>query len=320
MHYKATRKAKQFFFLVLNYGIPLIALSYILEQLTHVKQSHLAGLQDPSVIDFKNVTAVCITLLVFSVVNWYLEAFKWQQSVTVIQQISLNRALEQCLVGASAGIFTPGKAGDYAVKAFAFPRKDRSTVLALNTFNNLMQLLTTCIFGCASLILLIAEAPELMGFVSIEKIVFGILVFTALSLTAFVVFKNRLLGLSKKIKKLFIMMTASMCLKIFLISVAKYLVFSFQFMTLLWLLGSQLHSYETFISISSIYVINSVIPSAALSDVMVKSGLGIVIFGLFGVSAAIVLSATTLMWLSNHIVPALIGSLTLLNNKSLRLY
>jgi len=319
MQLQAHHKAKQIFFLGLNYGIPLIAMSYILLQFTNLKASYQLVIQDLSVRTVESVVAVLLTMVVFTSINWYLEAFKWQQSIALIRPLSLKKALQQCLAGASAGIFTPGKAGDYVLKAFVFKKAHRPMVLVLNTFNNLMQLATTCIFGTVSLVLLVIEAPQLTELVSIEKTQIGLGIFGLVSITAIIIFKNRFKRHYKKLKSLLQKISFAMGLKIFLISVTRYLVFSWQFMLILWLLGSPLDGYLSFISLSAVYVINSVIPSSALSDVVVKSGLGIAIFGLFGTSAAIVLTATMLMWLSNHMTPALIGSVVLIKNKSLSL-
>ena len=48
-----------------------------------------------------------------------------------------------------------------------------------------------------------------------------------------------------------------------------------------------------------------------MSDVAIKGSIGVFLYGLFGVSPWIVIAASTLMWLSNHIIPAVAGSLVM---------
>jgi hypothetical protein len=97
-----------------------------------------------------------------------------------------------------------------------------------------------------------------------------------------------------------------------IISILRYAVFSFQFYILLLAVGMvDLSLFSGLSIISSIFLLNTIRPSIALLEIGIRGSVALFIFGLYfgfdnGHEEAI-FTASTLIWLINIIIPALIG-------------
>ena len=74
--------------------------------------------------------------------------------------------------------------------------------------------------------------------------------------------------------------------------------------------------YYTLMSlIFSTYFIASIVPGLSIFDWVIKGSVAVFIFNFIHVNPLTIVSVTTFMWLLNFAVPALIGSLFVLNFK-----
>ena len=104
-------------------------------------------------------------------------------------------------------------------------------------------------------------------------------------------------------------------LKILVISLTRYIVFSFQFYLLLLAMGMVLAYPTAMMLISLVYLAMTVIPTIALSELGVRGSVSIFIFSLYlqhtgnwyDNSSLVVFSASGLLWLINLAFPALLG-------------
>jgi hypothetical protein len=67
--------------------------------------------------------------------------------------------------------------------------------------------------------------------------------------------------------------------------------------------------------IFSTYFIASFIPGLAIFDWVIKGSVAVFIFGLIDANPLTIVTITTFMWLLNFAVPALLGSIFVLNYK-----
>ncbi|MEM1001796.1 MAG: hypothetical protein AAGH46_04020, partial [Bacteroidota bacterium] len=78
MQIGAIHKSKQFFFHGFKFLAPIIAIVYIGLKLANIEGEHIEDFE--TLLTHKEFAAVpfLLTLTVFSALNWYLEAIKWQ--------------------------------------------------------------------------------------------------------------------------------------------------------------------------------------------------------------------------------------------------
>jgi len=99
-------------------------------------------------------------------------------------------------------------------------------------------------------------------------------------------------------------------------SIARYVVFSHQFYFLLGIFGVET-AYFTLISlIFSMYFISSFIPSLSIFDWIIKGSVAVLLFQLIELNELTIVTVTTFMWILNFAIPALFGSVFVLNFKT----
>jgi hypothetical protein len=85
-------------------------------------------------------------------------------------------------------------------------------------------------------------------------------------------------------------------------------VFTHQFYYLLLIFKVDVSYFNAISAITTMYLIASMIPMLSLFDVVLKGTVAVWVFYVFGIAPVAILCITTLMWVLNFVIPALIGS------------
>jgi hypothetical protein len=93
-----------------------------------------------------------------------------------------------------------------------------------------------------------------------------------------------------------------------LLGLSRYLVFSHQYYFLFVAFDVNLPYVTLMASISTVYLLASIIPSFQFLDFALKGSLAVYFFGELGVNQWITVFVTTLMWFLNIVLPVVIGS------------
>lgn len=242
-----------------------------------------------------------IMLLLFALTfgNRFLEIIKWQNLGSTLRPLSLGESTKQVLAALTAGIFTPNGIGEYAGKAFYFPKKDAGQVVFLNLICNGIQMGLTIVFGTLGLFIL-GYTPWAWGVIMLA---------TAMGLLFYFTQKITLKGYSfgllwGKIQAL----PTAIHQKNTLLAVGRYLIFSHQYYFLFRAFEVHLPYATLMGAIAAVYFMASSLPSFQFLDFAVKGSVALFFFGKLGVNDWTVVFISTLMWLMNVVVPVLIGS------------
>lgn len=243
-------------------------------------------------------------LLSFTLVNWYFEILKWKNLISSFKNISFFEATKQSLASLTASLLTPNRIGEYGAKALYYPKYERYKVLFLNFISNLSQLAITVIFGLIGIFFL--SKNDLFSLhISWQLMV----VVLAISGLLFMVIRTKFwIPYWIKIKRNFKKISWIKHKKNIGFSLVRYLVFSHQFYFLLFIFGVNLDYFLSMSLIFTMYLIASIIPSFVVFDWLIKGSVAVSLFSLFGVSELVILSITSLMWILNFAIPALLGS------------
>lgn len=102
--------------------------------------------------------------------------------------------------------------------------------------------------------------------------------------------------------------------RILLIAIAKYAVYSFQFVLLIWAFDVPLNYFQAMIPIMMTYLLMTVVPFITITEIAVRGGICTSVFdswfAINGINTAfsmMVFSASTMLWLYNLAIPAIIG-------------
>ncbi len=299
------------------------ALSYIIYRLVYFSGEHFdnwtAAVQ-PGRMVFLMLLVVCL----LSIANWSLESFKWQLLAGKIQKLSFVCSFKGVLIGVAMGMITPKRLGEFAGRAIVLEKKNRVKGAVINVAGTICQLSVTVVAGIISMSFLFYNKNiNFTHFFSLNgglAIMFIVLFMVAIIYVFWNTILNRMLNFAwfhSLYEKLFIFreVSKSELISLLFLSLLRYVVFMLQCFLLFSLAGLKLSFPEAFLFQSVVFLLMTVLPVTALSELAVKSGVAIMVFNhIFagsivvyqGYEASLVI-ANGLLWLINLAIPALIG-------------
>lgn len=309
-------KTKQIFFVLIKLSIVTGAFYFIYQKLDKNE-----NLQFDVFIDFLSKNHVfssknILLLIILTVFNWFLEILKWQTLVSVLQKISYLNALKQSFASLTASLITPNRVGDYAAKVAYYPKTLRKRILLLNLMSNMYQMGATLTFGCIGFALFVNNYQVDISYFKLTQLFALVLIIGTFGFLGIRHKKYKLRGFQlTKICDFIKTIPLKIHIKSALLSVLRYILFSFQFYMLLQIFGIEVSYTNAMIVITSMYFLSSIIPSIFIFDVVIKGSVAIYLFGIVGVNELTILSIITIMWLLNFVLPSIIGSFYILGFK-----
>ena len=314
--YNILNKYPQVLVVSLKLAIIIGAFYFMGQQLATNELLSIAQLkQQISIVLAENIWLL-ILLLLLTDLNWILEMFKWKTLVAHEKKITFFEAFEQSLASLTVSLITPNRIGEYGAKALYFEKKYQKKIMVLNLVGNISQLAVTVVFGFLGIFFLSDYFK--IGLFSFEPR--KSLLIASVLLLLFLIGKN--FGIAKKIKEYAYQIfnySKELPLKILTktlgYAVFRYLVFSHQFYFFLKLFHVEADYFTLMSLIFSTYFIASIIPSLAIFDWVIKGSVAVFIFGFIEINPLTIVTVTTFMWILNFAIPAILGSIFVLNFK-----
>lgn len=294
----------KFFIFLLKLLVVVAAFYFIYNQLAGNEQ--LDWEKFSQLVDRKKSFFGILFILLFSVVNRFLEILKWQNLVSFINPISIGEATKQVLGALTAGIFTPNGLGEYAGKAMYFNKKQTKKIIFLNLICNGIQMILTILFGIIGLAI-IGYWKWSIVILTIAFLLF-ILFFFSKKITIKGYSIEKLLNKINEIPK-------HIHQKNMIYGLFRYLVFSHQYYFLFLAFDVDLPYLSLISTVAVVYFLASSLPSFQFLDFAVKGSVALFFFGKLGVNEWIVIFISTLMWFLNVVLPVIIGSYYVLKFK-----
>ncbi|WGK66213.1 hypothetical protein [Croceiramulus getboli] len=235
--------------------------------------------------------SLMVLCLLPSLLQWMLEAKKWQLLARPILPLSWHQALRQSLQAQAVALLTPMKIGEYGAKALFFQSAQRKQVLKQTLLGNAIQAFVTFVFGLLGALLLLISSASL-PFLS-KGLLAGVVL-----LCVFIYIAS---------KKPF--QSSGNHWRILALASVRYLLFSTQFILLLLFFGLQLSFQQLLGSVYLMYLLSSLVPFLQIFDVALRGGTALVLLTTLGAPPESVLLAVFIAWLSNTLVPSLVGGL-----------
>jgi uncharacterized membrane protein YbhN (UPF0104 family) len=261
-------------------------------------------------------------------VNWGLEAIKWQLLVKDIHKISFFKAFEAVLSGVSFSVTLPNRVGEYLGRMMYMPDGSRLRTISASIVGSVAQLAITLSIGTIGLLALkkeiLQQYPQLT--IWFQFIFYGLVFITILLL--FLFFNvNTLVPLANKIiknsKYLYLIEALGRFNKQFLfqlifLSFLRYVIFLLQYFLLFALFNVDVSVVVIASVMSVVFLAMSVIPSIALVEIGLRGEVSLKLMGIFSANSLGIGLTTVSVWFMNLIIPAILGSLLLLNIKLIR--
>ncbi len=250
-----------------------------------------------------------------TLLNWLLEIWKWQTLVTYVRPISFFEGAKQSLSSHTISLVTPFKIGEYGGKVVYFPKSLRKRILMLNFIGNAAQLFITILFGIVGLLFFLNSYEVKIAVFKLRRIAY---LFAFLIIAGFagkkIGTKNGF-GYFRKAFEFFEEMSWKTKGKTLVLSFLRYVIFSHQFYLLLLVFGVEVTYEVAILLIFSMYFLATLLPVFSLFDFVIKGSIALYLFSFVGVSDVKIISISTLMWLLNFVIPAVVGSYFVLTFK-----
>lgn len=250
-----------------------------------------------------------VGVLVLTFLNRFIEILKWKNLAQVIEPISVWESTKQVLIGITFGIVTPNGIGEYAGKAWFYPKKEAGKVVFLNAVCNGIQVIYAVAFGLIGTLYI----NHLHEFIATQYIY---LFFGGLAAAVVLLFSIKSISIKgyslQMIFKYLGEIRREIHLKNIALAFLRYLVLIHQYYILYRFFEVEI-AYGTLLAVvTSIYLLASSLPNFQAVDFALKGSVAIFLFAFFGVNEWVIALVATSIWLLNLVIPILIGSILLL--------
>lgn len=287
-----------------------------------LEQSWIA-IQD-SLVSGKIIFLIAAILLI--PVNWGIEAYKWQLVVRPIRRIGFWQSFRAVLSGVSFSVTMPNRIGEYVGRMMYMPEGSRLKTISAAVVGSVAQLIITLAAGLVALSILKADLlKHYPAFLIWYQFAFYVLV-GFLAATIIMYFQvDRAVRFARRwpaLQRYFYLVESlsnfngRFLIRLLFISFLRYGIFLLQYVLVFTLFGLDVPVGIMIGTTCVLFLAMAVIPSIALVEVGLRGEVSLKLMAMFTTNILAVSLATVAIWFFNLIVPAIIGSLLLLNLKS----
>ncbi|MCK9480926.1 MAG: hypothetical protein M0R38_04080 [Bacteroidia bacterium] len=261
--------------------------------------------------------SVLPVVMLFSVLNFLLEALKWKKVGAVVEQFSFITAIKGVFAGIAFSNIFPWKTGEFIGKIAWLKEENRAKGAYLSVYSSMTQLFVTIVLGLLGLYFFSVNGINEIEKNRISLISMGLLLFLLLFLF---VFRNRVLQmtgkvLGKRVGEYFQSMKSipfTLTIQLLVLSFLRYVTFCAPYLILFKIFVPELSVFIAVTGVSLVFLLQSIVPGFLLSDLPVKGFIHIAIFSTVIAEAWIVGNAVLLVFIINQIIPSVIGAWILL--------
>ncbi len=284
-----------------------------------IKNQDLTEMWESVKTSFSSTRNVLLMALAFILMplNMALETRKWQKSIQPVERVPFWKAYTAIFTGITAGMMFPNRTGDFLGRIFILEKGNRLKAAMLTFVGNIAQMLVTVSLGCIAWVFFTSSKYYWYVLIlSLIIIILGYLIYFNIHILKHLqhLIPKRWRPRAEKYMEIFGSYSKKDLAVILLIALGKYIVYSFQFVLLIWAFDVPLNYLEAMVPIMLTYLLMTVIPFITITEIAVRGSVCIYVFEAWltrlGVSAAfsmMVFSASTMLWLYNLAIPAIIG-------------
>lgn len=268
-------------------------------------------------------------VIFLALVNWGIEARKWQVLLKPLQNIRYLRAYRSVLSGLALSLNTPNRMGEYGGRILYVKEGSRLKAISLSIAGSISQLIITLILGCGGLIYILyfqnLHTNYVMGLslywvkilLFISSIVTGLLVLFFFRLSWLIKLLEKIPIFLKFIEYFTVLeeFTAKLLLRLLSLSFFRYLVFVLQYILLLQVLHVEIFWFDCFWIISILFLVLAIVPSFAIADLGIRGKFSTALLSIYSMNTVGILGTTFGIWFINLFVPAFAGSILILGIK-----
>jgi Lysylphosphatidylglycerol synthase TM region len=254
--------------------------------------------------------------------NWLIEVQKLYPIVRSYDSISYRDALRAVLAGSTLSIFSPNRLGEYGGRVLFVSPANQWKALMAHLVGGFGQFVVLVVFGLLGAIWsidymwkiaphwhLLFEVAAIAISVSITLIYFN---FRAVLLVARRISWLRPIKRYVKDAQVLAHFSRPELSRILGWSALRYGISCCQYFFLLQFFGIETSALEGFSCIASIFLLQTCLPLPPVASFFARSNVAIWVWSAFGANEFSSLATSTLLWIINLFLPALMGTFTIL--------
>lgn len=254
---------------------------------------------------------------VLAVVNWWLESVKWRHLMRPLVRLSGPQAFRATISGTTLGLVTPNRTGEFLGRIAHLPAPLRTRAALASLPGSIAQFAVTMVAGALGVLVLWGPVSALLPVHPALLLVPAAIIAVP---SVLLVRPARLAGLLLHLPFPGAVRRGLSALAegqgvpspaLLGLSAMRYLVFSLQFVLLLWLFAPQVAWPYACGAVPVIFLITTLVPTAVLTELGVRGSVAVAVLAPLQVDPLPVLSATFTLWLANLALPAVIGGVML---------
>lgn len=260
--------------------------------------------------------ALMIFAFVLVFLNIFLEAIKWKYQVRPIEIISKCKSFLSIFTGMTAGMFFPNRMGNFLGRIFMLEKGDRIKAAMVTIVGGMAQMIATVSIGLIASIFYVKKYSVFIIIAATLTITLLLLIYFNIYLLKYFKFliPKKFKEKTEEYFEVFSLYDKTELLKILMISFARYFLYTFQFVILIWAFGVPLNYFNAMIPIAMTYLAMMIVPFITITEIAVRGSVSVVIFekwliinGIDYSFGMMVFSASSLLWIFNIAIPAIIG-------------
>ncbi len=269
-----------------------------------------------------------LLVLVIMLLQWLLEAKKWQVFLRPEHIIKLPEAFRMILSGIALSMATPNRMGEFAGRVMHLPSGQRLQGAAFTVIGNFAQLIVTCLAGSIALCMEWQDQHLYTTSVGIETVQSVLLWATPLTLVFFMllyfkaglifnwILSLRMLGKFRDQLGALSTIPNNVLLKVLLLSSLRFVFFILQYWLLFTLTHTGIGFHDTFVGISIMLLWLAIVPTFSILELGLRWEFALLLMGALTENALGIAVSVTSVWLINLMLPAAVGAIGLLRFRS----
>lgn len=243
---------------------------------------------------------VALILIIFNIAFEYL---KWNLIVNKVNEVmSTSIRISSFFAGTATAFITPNLLGNFIGRIYYFERKYRGKIITHTLLSNGAQFISSMIGGIISILLLGNKVKVLQFFPTQLFIVFLIVL-----LLIYFVF-DKIFNHNKKLNRISLTLQNTRLLrtKFILLSLARHLVFTTQYVCVLVSFGVNFET-EIYLYVFQIFFWSTLVPSIWIGKLFIRESVALYLLSTIISSGAIIISSAFIVWCLNQVLPALVS-------------
>lgn len=302
----------QLLFKVLKWSVPGLLLLIVYNRF--YKHEHLSV--EAIAVAVRSLPIKVLSFLsLMTLLNWIIEAKKWQLAIQSTQKLSFLKALKAVLAGLSVSQLLPFRTGEFLGRLAYIQHPLKPQAALVSAMVSWTQLACTLLFGTVAFLFL---RPVPIPHVLLWSILAILLVFVlglkyASNIRALLDWP-----IMKAFKEAYQALSKPVLMKVFALSVLRYMTFVIPYAILVkWFGVGHYHSILwAIIAVSTVYLIQTLGPSFILTDIAIRVSVPALVFsGGMVANQSLDFLPGIIIYLFNVVLPMFIGAMVLLTLK-----